>query len=78
MAQIQITDLNPSDFGFMEELTEEELLAINGGGWFNKLLGGVLIFAGFFTSFGIGAALIGAGGNIIAADIRNENQGTSA
>jgi hypothetical protein len=31
MAQIQITDLNPSDFGFMEELTDEELLAINGG-----------------------------------------------
>jgi predicted phage tail protein len=73
MAQIQITDLNPSDFGFMEELTEEELLAINGGGWFNKLLGGVLIFAGFFTtSVGIGVALIGAGGNIIAADIRTE------
>ncbi len=78
MAQIQITDLNPSDFGFMEELTEEELLAINGGGWFNKLLGGILIFAGIFTtSFGIGAALIGAGGNIIAADIRS-NEGTSA
>lgn len=32
MAQIQITDLNPSDFGFMEELTDEELLAINGAG----------------------------------------------
>lgn len=32
MAQIQITDLNPSDFGFMEELTDEELLAINGSG----------------------------------------------
>ena len=31
MAQIQIIDLNPSDFGFMEELTDEELLAINGG-----------------------------------------------
>jgi len=31
MAQIQITDLNPSDFGFLEELTDEELLAINGG-----------------------------------------------
>jgi hypothetical protein len=31
MSQIQITDLNPSDFRFMEELTDEELLAINGG-----------------------------------------------
>jgi hypothetical protein len=31
MAQIQIIDLNPSDFGFIEELTDEELLEINGG-----------------------------------------------
>ncbi len=34
MAHIQITDLNPSDSGLIEELTEEELLEINGGfGW---------------------------------------------
>ena len=45
MANIQMTDRNPSDLGFMEEveeltseelldeeLTDEELLAINGGG----------------------------------------------
>jgi lactobin A/cerein 7B family class IIb bacteriocin len=31
MAQIQITNLKPSDFECMEELTEEELLQINGG-----------------------------------------------
>ena len=31
MAQIQITDLNPSDSGLMDELTAKELLAINGG-----------------------------------------------
>jgi bacteriocin-like protein len=32
MAQIKITDLNPSESGLMEELTDEELMAINGGG----------------------------------------------
>ena len=32
MAHIQMTDRNPSDLGLMEELTDEELLAINGGG----------------------------------------------
>lgn len=31
MTQIHITDLNPSDFGLTEELTDKELLAINGG-----------------------------------------------
>lgn len=31
MAHIQMTDRNPSDLGLMEELTNEELLAINGG-----------------------------------------------
>jgi len=31
MANIQMTDRNPSDLGLMEELTDEELLAINGG-----------------------------------------------
>ncbi len=36
MAQIQIIDLNPSDFGSMEELTDEELLDINGGSfWYD-------------------------------------------
>jgi hypothetical protein len=32
MAPIQMTDRNFSDWEFMEELTDEELLAINGGG----------------------------------------------
>jgi len=31
MTHIQMTDRNPSDLGFMEELPDEELLAINGG-----------------------------------------------
>jgi hypothetical protein len=31
MAHTQMTDRNLSDLGFMEELTDEELLAINGG-----------------------------------------------
>jgi len=31
MAHTQMTDRNPSDLEFMEELTDEELLAINGG-----------------------------------------------
>ncbi len=31
MAQIQVTDLNPSDSQLLDELTDEELLAINGG-----------------------------------------------
>jgi hypothetical protein len=42
MAHVQITDLNSSDFGLMEELTEEELLEINGGGWFS-----IVLFEGF-------------------------------
>jgi phosphoribosylformylglycinamidine (FGAM) synthase-like amidotransferase family enzyme len=31
MNSIQISDLNASDFEFMHQLTDEELLAINGG-----------------------------------------------
>ena len=31
MAQIQMTDFNPSGSELIEELTDEELLAINGG-----------------------------------------------
>jgi hypothetical protein len=33
MARIQITDLTPSDYGLMEDITEEEFLVINGSGW---------------------------------------------
>jgi hypothetical protein len=43
MAHIQRTNLNPSDSELMEELTDEELLKINGGSfwrnlnrWFNR------------------------------------------
>ena len=40
MAHIQRTDHNFSDLEFMEELTNEELLAIDGGG-FGALGGGI-------------------------------------
>lgn len=41
MAHIQMTDRNPSDLGLMEELTDEDLLAINGGGKFSDWWDGV-------------------------------------
>lgn len=75
MAHIQLTNLNPSDseameeLAEMEELTEEELLEINGGKWFHWVAGAGLIVAGVLTSpVAIGAALIGAGGAVIASD----------
>ena len=72
MAQIQITDVNlsdsvSSDSASMEELTDEELLEINGGSFWTWLGGAGLIVAGVLTTpVGIGAALIGAGGAVIA------------
>jgi hypothetical protein len=33
-----MTDRNPSNLGLIEELTDEELLAINGGGKFSDFL----------------------------------------
>lgn len=72
MAKIQITDLNPSDFGVMEELTEEEFSEINGGSFWTWLGGAALIVVGAFTTpVGIGVALIGAGGAIIASDSKS-------
>lgn len=37
MAKTQMTDRHPSDLGLLEELTDEELSAINGGGFFSQL-----------------------------------------
>jgi hypothetical protein len=72
MAKIQITDLNTSDFASIEELTEEELLEINGGSFWTWLGGAALIVAGVLTTpVGIGAALIGAGGAVIASDSKS-------
>ena len=68
MAQIQITDLNPSDFGFMEELTDEELLAINGGKWWHWVIGGAAIVGGIILESG---ALIAAGLNFIESGTSN-------
>jgi hypothetical protein len=36
MAHTQMTDRNPFDSGLMDELTDGELLAINGGGFSEK------------------------------------------
>ncbi|AFY48971.1 hypothetical protein Nos7524_3168 [Nostoc sp. PCC 7524] len=69
MARIQIADLNPSDSELLHDLSDSEMLDINGGGWLKVLIGAALIVAGAFTTpVGIGAALIGAGGAIIASD----------
>jgi hypothetical protein len=77
MSRLQITELNSSDFG-LEELTDEELLQINGGSeegdpgkkkWWQWAIGGALIVVGAFTSpTGIGVALITAGTAIITDD----------
>jgi hypothetical protein len=68
MARIQITDLNSSDSASMEELTEEELLEINGGSVLTWLAGGGLIIVGALTAGLGGIALIGAGAAIISSD----------
>jgi len=50
MARIHITDLNPSDYGLMEDLTEEELLVINGGlAWYVVIAIAGLLWAAYRT-----------------------------
>ena len=44
MSRIQINDLNSSDFGFLSELTDEEMSGINGRGWWIVALAALLIF----------------------------------
>lgn len=78
MSRTQITDVSYSDFGLMEELTDEELLQVNGGSedgdpgrkkWWQWVVGGALIVAGALTSsVGVGVALIGAGTAIFTDD----------
>lgn len=73
MARIQICDLNHSNSELLYELTDQELLDINGGGLFKKILGAVLIVGGTALAItgvgaGAGAALIGGGATIIASD----------
>jgi hypothetical protein len=66
MARIQIADINPSESELLYELNDGEILDINGGSWFTRIFGTVLIVLGIFTSpFQIGVALIGAGGSIV-------------
>jgi hypothetical protein len=77
MSRLQITELNSSDFG-LEELTDEELLQINGGSeegdpgkkkWWQWVIGGALIVAGVLTTpVAVGVALIGAGTAVITDD----------
>ena len=77
MSRLQITELNSSDFG-LEELTDEELLQINGGSeegdagkkkWWQWVIGGALVVVGSLTSpVGIGVALMAGGFAIITDD----------
>jgi len=64
MARIQITDLNSSGSELMDELTDEDLLEINGGGgftwrgfnrWINNAIGAI-------GGIGIGIAFSIGGG----------------
>ncbi len=73
MARIQICDLNHSNSELLYELTDQELLDINGGGLFKKIAGALLIVGGTALAItgvgaGVGAALIGGGAAIIASD----------
>jgi lactobin A/cerein 7B family class IIb bacteriocin len=73
MARIQICDLNHSDSELLYELTDKELLDINGGGWFKRIAGAVLIVGGAALAItgvgaGAGVALITGGAGIIASD----------
>lgn len=68
MAHIQITDLNPSESGLLYELTDEELVDINGGSLFGRIVGALLTVAGIVVSTAslgaaspVGAGLIAAG-----------------
>jgi hypothetical protein len=73
MARIQITDLNSSESELMDELTDEDILDINGGGgftwrgfnrWINKALGVIgTIGVGVVISIGEGG-----GGSSLASD----------
>jgi hypothetical protein len=66
MASIQITDLNSSNSEFLYELTDDEILDINGGGFFSDLLGigaivvGVIIGSPTLVAAGV-IALDGSG-----------------
>jgi hypothetical protein len=68
MANIQIADINPSESELLYELTDAEILDINGGSWFSRIFGGLMVIVGIFTTpVGIGVALITGGSSIIAA-----------
>lgn len=65
MASVQITDLNSSKSELLYELSDDEILDINGGGLLGDIVGVVMIVAACFTSPVIGVALIGGGVNLI-------------
>ena len=74
MANIQIADINPSESELLYELTDAEILDINGGGWFSRIFGGLMVIVGIFTTpVGIGTALIAGGSSIIASGERRLN-----
>lgn len=64
MTRIKINDLNISNSELMCQLSDQELLKINGGGWFKAIFGGVCVAAGTaLAATGIAAPV---GGTLIA------------
>ena len=69
MANIKINDIESSNSDLLCELSEEEMVFIQGQGLLRKLVAAALIIGGAFTTpVGIGSAMIGAGGAILASD----------
>ena len=72
MSRIQINDLNSSDFGFLSELTDEEVLDINGGGFWGICLGCAIMVAGVVTVVPavLGAAVTVVGAIVVASEMQ--------
>lgn len=70
MTSIKIDELNVSDSELMYQLSDQELLEINGGGWFKAIFGGVAVVAGAaLVATGVsapaGAALMAGGFTLV-------------
>ncbi|NJL51398.1 MAG: bacteriocin [Hydrococcus sp. SU_1_0] len=64
MTSIKIDDLNLSDSELMCQLSDQELLEINGGGWFKAIFGGACVAVGTaLVATGVAAPV---GGTLIA------------
>jgi hypothetical protein len=66
MSRIQINDLNSSDFGFLSELTDEQMLGINGGlkKWLKRILRIAAVAAFIFTGNPIVITATGNGSSL--------------